>query len=102
MRPAAYRPGTAPPSARRTCPVSSATTRPPRVSTGAGLATAGRTEQSISENGGWSWARTWSAGLPAGSGPPAAAAALWAATVAASPAGSTPARRATASSVAAR
>ena len=63
-RPTAVRPGCV--QARHTAarrpaapgPVSSATTSPPRVSMGAGLATRGRTEQSMSEYGGLSWART--------------------------------------------
>ena len=55
----------------------------------------------MSENGGWPCARTRPAGLPAGSGRPAAAAVLYSSRVAVSPAGSIPARTAAAPGVAA-
>src|SRR3984957_14928145 len=101
LRPAAYRPGTGVPSARSTWPVPWSTTRPPRVSTGAGYISRGRIEKSIIEYGGGSRGESRAAGFPAGSaaapvsegpvsegpvseGPALAATALYAATVAAS------------------
>lgn len=72
---------------------------PPRVNIGHGLIRLGLMDISINEKGPCSTGCTNSAGLPIGSGNPAAAAELWASTVARSPAGSTPALAATSSKV---